>query len=54
MCSDSENSWLLLVMRDHVSHAELGYFVENLLPFAMKMRLKGTLVRACAGITTFT
>lgn len=44
------NDWMLLILRDHVSKAELSYFVEHLLPVAMTIRLKGlvTMVIRCA------
>ena len=39
--SDTCNDWILLIMRDHVSNAELSFFAEHLLPVVMTIKSKG-------------
>jgi len=42
------NDWILLVLRDHVSKAELNYFIEHLLPVTVTLRVKGLVIWLCA------
>lgn len=40
--------WILPVLKEHVKNTELGYFVQDLLPLAAKMRAKSNSGRGLA------